>query len=118
MPCMLFATLLLLARLIAPAPGMAMPLPTDQVELALQIICHADAPAAPDGPSQPDHTDCQLCPACHLASHAAFPTPTTPAVPPPPVVVIDIGAPLPPATGPPSRARVTAQPTGPPSLSA
>ena len=115
---MLLAALLLLARLIAPAPGMAMPLPTDQVELALQIICHADAPAAPDGPSQPDHTDCQLCPACHLASHAAFPTPTTPAVPPPPVEAISIGAPLPPATGPPSRVRATAQPTGPPSLSA
>ena len=113
---MLLATLLMVARLIAPA--MAMPLPAaDPVELALQTICHADGPGPPGAPAQPDHTDCLLCPACHLVAHAALPAPG-PLLLPPSVMAVGVSAPLPPATGPPSRVRTPAQPTGPPALSA
>ena len=116
MPCMLLAALLLFARLVGPA--MATPSTDPAGLLALQAICHTDAPGQPGEPVQSDHSDCLLCPACHLVSHAAFPTPAVPAVPPPPVVAIDVGEALPPATGPPSRIRTAAQPTGPPTLSA
>ena len=115
MPCVLLAALVLFARLAAPA--MAMP-SADPAGLSLGTICHGGDPAQPDRPTQPDHGDCLLCPACHLAAHAALPTPTAPAVPPPRLVATGVGAPLPPATGPPARHRSTAQPTGPPALSA
>ena len=115
---MLLATLLLFAQMLAPAMALQLRSADPAGQLALQTICHTDAPGAPGAPAHPVQRDCLLCPACHLGSQVALPTPTVPPVPPSPATAaIDIGAPLPPATGPPSRFRATAQPTGPPTLS-
>jgi len=114
MPGMLLASLLLFSRLIAPVAAMPAPVPHGIAALALQTICHGDGPGQTD---QSDHRDCLVCPACHLVSHAVLPTPVAP-TPLPPFTVIAVAAPLPPATGPPSRVRATAQPTGPPDRSA
>ena len=114
MPGMLLALLLLFSRLIAPVAAMPAPVPHGIDALALQTICHGDGPGQTD-PS--DHRDCLLCPACHLVSQAVLPTPVASA-PLPPSTDIAVAAPLPPATGPPSRVRATAQPTGPPRHSA
>ena len=115
MPCMLLATLLLFAQMLAPAMALQLRSADPAGQLALQTICHTDAPGPP---AHPDHRDCLLCPACFLGSQVALATPTAPPVPPSPATAaIDIGAPLPPATGPPSRFRATAQPTGPPTVS-
>ena len=118
MPCMLLAALLLVAQMLAPAMALQLRSVDPAGQLALQTICHSDAPGAPGPPADPGHRDCLLCPACHLGSQSALPTPIVPPVPPPPALgAIDIGAPLPPATGPPSRFRATAQPRGPPTSS-
>ena len=122
MPGMLMAALLLVARLIAPLT--AMPAPASAADtfalVALQTICHAEAPddrTDHGHPQAPAQHPCLLCPACHLISHAAVPAPDGPAVRPPAPTLIGLAAPLPPATGPPDRPRTVAQPTGPPTLS-
>lgn len=114
MPGMLLALLLLFSRLIAPVAAMPAPVPHGIDAVALQTICHGDGPGQTD-PSE--HRDCLLCPACHLHSQAVLPAPVA-WVAPPPSTVIAVAAPLPPATGLPSRVRATAQPTGPPRRSA
>ncbi len=115
MPCMLLAMLLLFAQMVAPAMALQLRSADPAGQLALQTICHIDAPGTP---AQPVQRDCLLCPACHLGSQVALPTPTVPPVPPSPATAaIDIGAPLPPATRARSRFRATAQPTGPPIVS-
>jgi hypothetical protein len=117
---MLVAALMLVARLIAPASAMPSPAsPADlAVAAALQTICHGGLPDAPDQPVRgPVHHDCLLCPACHLLAHAAIPLSSEPALPVPVARWIGAEATLPPATGPPERPRLVAQPTGPPTLS-
>ncbi|MDT7951557.1 MAG: hypothetical protein RQ966_08645 [Acetobacteraceae bacterium] len=114
LPGMLVAALVLFARLVAPAMAM----PNDFGGPAIPI-CHAAASGkAPGSTDHPGQHECLLCPACHLVAHAALPMPASPGVPVPTLAAIGIAAPLPPATGPPSAIRATAQPTGPPSLSA
>lgn len=116
MPCMLLATFLLFARLVAPAMAVPMP-PADGItQLA---ICHTAAPGEqPGGTGQPDHHDCLLCPACHLASHAVLPLSAAPGLPLPQGAFFNVATPPPPATGPPLCRRAAAQPTGPPAFSA
>lgn len=114
LPGMLLPAIMLFARLVAPA--VAMP---NAVGGPVIPICHSDASG--EAPGSTDHSsqyDCLFCPACHLVSHAALPVPASPGVPLPTMVAIGIAAPLPPASGPPSPIRTTAQPTGPPSISA
>lgn len=110
-PCVLLATVLLFARLLAPSIAMAQP----STDLALQAICHSPAPDQPPGRGGPsDHRDCLLCPACHLVSQAALPVHAAPELPRPTVIATGLVTPWPSPTGPPSRVRTAAQPTGPP----
>lgn len=114
LPGIVLATLILFARLLAPA--MAMP---SDIGGPLIPICHSGASGeAPGSTDHPAQHDCLLCPACHLVSHAVLPMPMIPGVPLPAVSPIGLAAPLPPPTGPPIQVRTVAQPTGPPALSA
>lgn len=120
-PCALLAVLLVLLRLLAPAAAMpqADPALAEFDRVARESICHASSGDAggPAGEAPGDHVDCLQCPACHLVS-AALPMPNGPAVPAPVAVAVPLAAAPPPATGPPGRVRGSAQPTGPPAVSA
>ena len=116
----LLAALLLLSQVIAQAAAMPVGSSSaDAVEhLALQTLCHG-APSDDKTPAPiPAHHDCLLCPACHLAGHALVVNSGSPVVFPPVLAFIGLAAPPPASTGPPPRYRGSAQPTGPPAISA
>lgn len=112
------ALMLLVLRLVAPAPFMpagALAGEAGTVLLAEAAICHADAgtpaPGPAGKPSVPLH-DCALCPVCQLAAAPAL-MPAAPWVSAPlQAAPAQVGPP--PSTGPPLPARYAAPPRGPP----
>jgi len=111
--------LALLALVAQLAFGAVVPRP--EVALVLDnagVICHA---AAPDDTLPPAHhhhmPDCQFCPLCMSLATQGVVLPSAVAHPPPPQLA-DFRRPglPPPATAPPLKALLAAQPRGPPVL--
>ncbi len=115
-PGLLLALLALVAQL---AFGAVVPQPeVGRVLAGIGIICHAPAPAdsAPKAPA-PHRPDCVFCPLCVSLAAPGIVLPAG-ATPLPPLQVVAFTPPgLPPATAPPIRQTMAAQPRGPPALS-
>jgi hypothetical protein len=117
LPALLFALLALSAQLVfAAAPPRAEPMPRGE-----HLLCHDEDDvdeSAPQPQEQPHHhaPDCVICPLCVALNAApAALLSTAPALPPPRAAQIARAAVLPPATAPPVRGRLSAQPRAPPS---
>ena len=84
---------------------------------AISTICHADDDGGGAGTPAPAHHTpaCDLCPLCGPAggSHLAIST-TRVSVPPPVVRPVESPIGIAPATAPPARPRIAAEPRGPP----
>lgn len=113
----LFVALLALAAQLA--FGAIVPRP--EVALVLQgagVICHTSPPGAPPQPIQHRHNpDTLLCPLCTaLATPGIVLLGGAPSLSPPQLIAFHRPGLPPPATAPPSHARLAAQPRGPPAL--
>ena len=111
--------LALLALVAQMAFGAAVPGP--EMTLVLNgagVICHAGAPSGSTPPPHHHHMpDCQFCPLCMSLATQGVVLPSAVAHPPPPQLA-DFRRPglPPPATAPPLKALLAAQPRGPPVL--
>jgi hypothetical protein len=112
--------LTLLALVAQLAFGAVVPRP--EIALVLDgggVICHAPAPSDGTTPPAPHHRmpDCQFCPLCASLATPGIVLPGAGPHPPPPQAVAFRRPGLPPpATAPPVRALLSAQPRGPPAL--
>jgi hypothetical protein len=96
---------------------MAAIVPAAAVSLAdVTVLCQHDSD--PNAPPAPAHQspDCLLCFFCHSATSPAGLIATVPILPKPSTVLIARAVILPPATAPPLRLGLAAQPRGPPIL--